>query len=388
MGMPTDSYSPVLTKMSASRPNKMKNEVLSQNFMKSEAIGWSPHNARTSAHSNQSGIDMPKGIAFNHPSPGNKRCFAVTASIFLVLALTVACIVDSYHKINEGYVGIYFRHGAIQDRVSEPGVHLMRPLIDDYKEVKIRPETHLMDPVKAITKDGIQNTFREIDVITTVTKDQLIFMAKKFGVDFKKSLIFDRIKEDLRIFCANHTIDEVYNTMFLDIVDHVKKNVDRSITRLGDNGIDILNLVIPKPEIPADIAKNHKQVKVQWTEQLVATQQQKTERIKKETELIKAVADAERQKAVLEITIQERIIEKEGAKQVSLINNEIKKEAENNEADIFKYKLEQEAEANNALYTQEYIKLNLAKSLSNNTKFYFSGQKSELGSLFNRILGN
>ena len=54
----------------------------------------------------------------------------------------------------------------------------------------------------------------------------------------------------------------------------------------------------------------------------------------------KAVADAERQKSVLEITIQERIIEKEGAKNVSLINNEIKKEAEQNEADIFKYKLE------------------------------------------------
>merc|ERR1712106_453243 len=114
-----------------------------------------------------------------------------------------------------------------------------------------------------------------------------------------------------------------------------------------------------------------------------ATQQQKTERIKKETQLIKAVADAERQKAVLEITIQERIIEKEGAKNVSLINNEIKKEA-----DIFKYKLEKEAEANNALYTQEYIELNLAKSLSNNTKFYFSGQKSELGGLFTKILGN
>ena len=52
------------------------------------------------------------------------------------------------------------------------------------------------------------------------------------------------------------------------------------------------------------------------------------------------MADAERQKAVLEITIQERIIEKEGAKNVSLINNEIKKAAENNEADIAKYKLE------------------------------------------------
>ena len=73
----------------------------------------------------------------------------------------------------------------------------------------------------------------------------------------------------------------------MDIVKHVKENVARSISRLGQDGIEILNLVIPKPEIPADIAKNYKQVKVQWTEQLVATQQQKTERIKKETQLIK-----------------------------------------------------------------------------------------------------
>ena len=92
-----------------------------------------------------------------------------------------------------------------------------------------------------------------------------------------------------RIFCANHTIDEVYNTMFLDIVEHVKRNVKSSIQRLGEDGIEILNLVIPKPEIPLDIAQNYKQVKVQWTEQLVATQQQKTERIKKETELIKVM---------------------------------------------------------------------------------------------------
>ena len=75
--------------------------------------------------------------------------------------------------------------------------------------------------------------------------------------------------------------------MFLDIVGHVTENVKMSIKRLGQDGIEILNLVIPKPEIPTDIARNYKQVKVQWTEQLVATQQQKTEKIKKETELIK-----------------------------------------------------------------------------------------------------
>ena len=39
-------------------------------------------------------------------------------------------------------------------------------------------------------------------------------------------------------------------------------------------------------------------VKVQWTKQLVAVQQQKTEEILKQTELLKALADANRQKEV------------------------------------------------------------------------------------------
>ena len=61
----------------------------------------------------------------------------------------------------------------------------------------------------------------------------------------------------------------------------------QSISRLGEDGIEVLNLVVPKPEIPEDIAHNYKQVKVQWTEQLVANQTQKTEVIKKKTELVK-----------------------------------------------------------------------------------------------------
>lgn len=49
-----------------------------------------------------------------------------------------------------------------------------------------------------------------------------------------------------------------------------------------------------------------------------------------------ALADAERQKAVLEIKIKEQILEKEGQKNVSTINNEIRREAEQNEANIAK----------------------------------------------------
>ena len=44
------------------------------------------------------------------------------------------------------------------------------------------------------------------------------------------------------------------------------------------------------------------------------------------------MADAERQKKVLEIRNQEKILEKEGEKKVSEINNEMKRLAEENDA--------------------------------------------------------
>ena len=236
-----------------------------------------------------------------------------------------------------------------------------------------------------MTKDGIQNSFQEISVITRVNKNKLTQMIKKFGLHFKDALVFDRIKEELRIFCANSTIDEVYNTKFLEIVEKVKNNVMDSIERLGEGGITMLNLVIPKPTIPSDIAKNYKMVKVQWTEQLVATQQQKTEAIKKETEKLRAIADAERNKAVLEIKIQERILEKEGDANISALNNEILKQKEENNANIEKYKILSEASANKELFTPEYIQYNTAKNMANNTKYYFSGQDSLLNGLLTKI---
>ena len=50
--------------------------------------------------------------------------------------------------------------------------------------------------MRTISKDGIENTFKEVTTITTIRKDKLVLMTKKFGTDFKKALVFDRIKEE------------------------------------------------------------------------------------------------------------------------------------------------------------------------------------------------
>eukprot|EP00092_Neocalanus_flemingeri_P019719 GFUD01021355.1.p1 GENE.GFUD01021355.1~~GFUD01021355.1.p1 ORF type:complete len:406 (+),score=124.26 GFUD01021355.1:76-1293(+) len=323
---------------------------------------------------------------------GNQTpCIACAACGIVTLAvviISVAAIIDGYHEIEEGYVGVYFKFGALQDGVTEPGVHMRQAFVTRTRNVLIRPEEERMKNLEAITKDGIEITFSKIGVLSRTKKDKVVVLIKTFGMDFKKVLIHDRIREDLRIFCANKTIDQVYNKQFLEIVEAVKKDVEEQIIRLGNGGVEILNLVIPKPDIPQDIALNYKQVKVQWTEQLVAKQQKITEEIKKETELLKAVADARREKEVLEIKIQERIIETEGQRNVSEINNQIVRDKQNNLADIAKYAKDKEAAGNTALYSPEYIKLQVAQSLTNNTKFFFSGQDSVLGGLLSKILAN
>jgi len=325
-------------------------------------------------------IEMP-----GFSSSGNGKLKAISGLIVVLIVAAFAIAMSALHKIEEGNVGVYYKNGALMEAIAFPGVHYMTPFIVEVVEIKIRPETENLDSMTSITKDGIQNTFNEVQVITSIKMDKLIFMLKNFGPQFKRALVFDRIKEELRIFCANSTIDEVYNTKFLAIVEQVKGNVMESIERLGEGGITLLNLVIPKPTIPSDIAKNYKMVKVQWTEQLVATQQQKTEAIKKETEKLRAIADAERNKAVLQIKIQERILEKEGDSNISALNNAILKEKEENVANIEKYKILSEASANKELFTPEYIQYNTAKNMANNTKYYFSGQDSLLNGVLTKI---
>jgi len=337
----------------------------------------------------QTSLTMPDIEGLQNRIGGTFSICKVFSGIVLVVLVGIfSIILSSIHRIEEGNVGVYYKYGAIMNTVTHPGIHYMTPFVVDVFEIQIRPQTDTLNPMRSVTKDGIQNTFKDVQVITRIRVDKLVYMIKNYGREFKQALVFDRIKEELRIFCANSTIDEVYNTKFLAIVAQVRQNVIDSITRLGDGGLEVLNLVVPKPEIPDDIAHNYKQVKVQWTQQLVATQQQKTESIKKETEKIRAIADAERNKAVLEIKIQEKIIEKEGDMNISAISNNILKAKEENIANIEKYKIEKEAEANKALYTSEYVQLNMAKAMSNNTKYYFSGQESALGGLMTKIFGN
>ena len=119
------------------------------------------------------------------------------------------CLADSYHTIQEGNVGIYFVNGRLDDNLSTPGGHWQLPFVTKHKEITVRLRTDTLPTIKAVDRGGIQYSFENIKVTYSVEQGSVIALVKEFGEDFRYILIFDRIAEELRIFCANHTINEV-----------------------------------------------------------------------------------------------------------------------------------------------------------------------------------
>ena len=115
-------------------------------------------------------------------------------------------------------------------------------------------------------------------------------------------------EQPVPLVAATADIDDVYNERFLEMSELVIAETTKNIERLAQGKIEIINLIIPKPEIPKDIAANYQKVKVEWTEKLVAEKEQEKIQVRKETEELKAIADANRLKAVKKIDIEKQIL--------------------------------------------------------------------------------
>merc|ERR1719167_433886 len=327
------------------------------------------------------------GAGHSSSSGHSVTCILFTGILFVVAVfVTIAALVNSLHRVKEGNVAIYFSNGALLEEIAGPGVHWSTPFVTTVHQIMVRPETYYLNPLECTTSDGVVNVFREIAVISSLEKETVRSLVQTFGVDVKQVLLYDRVTEGIQAFCANHSIDEVFNTKFINLRESVQVYLNTSISRFAKDGIQVWNLHIPKPQIPPAIAANYREVKIEWTKQLVAQQKQKTERIKKETILQNAVLDAERAREVASINNKQMMQKKENEKNISSIQNDISQQKERTNADIESYKAASRAEYNKNLLSDQYIKLQMARALISNTKVFFSGQDSALGSILNNLI--
>jgi len=198
---------------------------------------------------------------------------------FFILIVGISIIVGilklSLHTVQEGHVGIYFRGGALLNRITQPGWHLALPFLDNVQEVQITIQTDKVTDIPCGTSGGVFIMIDRVEVVNRLKEEFVYETIKNYTVNYDKLWIFDKIHHEINQFCSKHTLQEVYIDLFHTVDDRLQQALQVSLDKHAP-GIEIIAIRITKPKIPNSILQNYEHMEAEKTKLLVAIEAQKT----------------------------------------------------------------------------------------------------------------
>jgi len=293
--------------------------------------------------------------------------------LFGTLIFAVLLFYSSLHAIQEGHVGVYWRGGALLERITKPGWHLKIPLLDTVQEVQITVQTDKVIDIPCGTSGGVMIWIERVEVVNQLHEAYVYETIKNYTVNYDRIWIFDKIHHEINQFCSKHSLQEVYIDLFHTVDERLQQALQESLDKYAP-GIQIIAIRITKPKIPQHILQNYEQMEAEKTKLLVAIQAQKVAEKEAETQKKKATIDAHTKSEVSKIKMEQEIMEKESQKKIKELEDLATLNHEKTIADAYFYQKQKEAEANKLIYqsiTPEFLQLELIRSIQNNTKIYF-----------------
>lgn len=276
----------------------------------------------------------------------------------------------SLHKVEEGYVGVYYRGGALLPLISQPGFHMMIPLLTTYKAIQTTLQTDEVKNVPCGTSGGVMIYFERIEVVNKLEPSMVLDVVRNFTAEYDKTLIFNKVHHELNQFCSAHTLHEVYIDLFDQIDENLRTALQKDLHEMAP-GLKVQAVRVTKPKIPELIRKNYELMEGEKSKLLIAAQHQKVVEKEAETARRKAVIEAEKEAQVAKIQFEQKIMEKESLQKIELIEDNIHRAKQRTKAEADFYHIIKQAEANKVLLTNAYLELKRYEALSNNNKIYF-----------------
>jgi len=271
------------------------------------------------------------------------------------------------------------------DRVTSPGFHSKLPLITEHAVVQVTVQTDKVTNIPCGTSGGTVIYFDKVEVVNQLMANAVHSIIKNYTIDYDKTWIYDKIHHEINQFCSQHTLQEVYIDKFDTLDETLKETLQRDID-LWAPGLVILSIRVTKPRVPHAIQKNYELIEAEITRLKVAEQTQRVVEKEAETEQKRAIIEAQRVAMVKAIELNRTLAEQLNGQRVAQIQNEMRVAKVKAEADSELYRAKTEAEANKLRLTPEFLALETARALSNNTKIYF-GEKIPNLFLDNQLLG-
>ncbi|XP_010259731.1 PREDICTED: erlin-2-B-like [Nelumbo nucifera] len=330
------------------------------------------------------------------PSPGGGGFSAIVTVLIAFLSFAALVLVPAFstasgnfsilHQVPEGYVGVYWRGGALLKTITNPGFHLKMPLITQFEPIQVTLQTDKVKDIPCGTKGGVMISFEKIEVVNRLQKDYVYETLLNYGIQYDNTWIYDKIHHEINQFCSSHTLQQVYIDMFDQIGEKMKDALQGDCTQYAP-GIEIISVRATKPTIPRSIKRNFELMEEERTKVLIAMEKQRVAEKEAETEKKIALTEAEKKAQVSRIFMEQKLMEKDSVKMQQQIENQMYLEREKILADANYYRVMKEAEANKLKLTPQYLELKFIDAIANNSKIFFGDKVPNM--LFDqRLLGN
>ena len=184
--------------------------------------------------------------------------------------------------------------------------------------------------------------------------ERVLETIRRFGVEYDRMWIFNKIHHEINQFCSKHSLREVVIDLFDTLDENLMKALQQDCDKFN-TGIDIITVRVTKPRVPDVIRQNYENIEAEKAKLFLAQERHKTIAKEAETEMNRAKIEAEKNKAVQQIQLEAQVLEKEAQKRIAAIEDEIVADRHKRMADSALYEAERLAEADKKRLTPEFL---------------------------------
>ena len=277
----------------------------------------------------------------------------ITAGIIVFI-----CVCFGLHSVPEGYVGVYFRGGALIEGTTDPGFHVKIPLITSVEYVQVTLQTDSVLNIPCGTSAGVTIWFERIEVVNRLSSTKAWETIKNYTVEYDKPWIFDKIHHEINQFCSKHTLREV----FIDEFDQLDENLGEALQKDCNKwapGIEIIAVRVTKPRIPDDILQNFERMEKEKTNLMINNERQKIVKLISESDKNISQMKAETEAIISQIKMKKELMIKNSTQEIERIENLMYNEKEKAITDAEYYRAKKQKEIESQRISNEYLKYKL-----------------------------
>ncbi|KAF0693393.1 Aste57867_15646 [Aphanomyces stellatus] len=280
---------------------------------------------------------------------------------------------NSLHRVDEGYVGVYWKGGQLLETTSTPGtskasnVSLVSPT--SHHDLVAMKTTMIRD-VPCGTASGVLVHFHQVEIVHRLHPQAVLDTVRNYDMRFENLWIIDVAYHEINLLCSTLTLHQVYISHFDQMDELLKTRLSETLSTWAP-GLAIISIRFTKPLLPDALRESYELVDQEKAKLLMATEYQRTVLKEAETDMRNAVLECEKELSLSVLHMQKWYEQTLARQNISRIQDAMTLSRRKDMADATFYKQSLETKSFATKLTPSFLTYLRATAGLANVQIYF-----------------